>query len=222
VSLVADVNFFDVLAVIGAVTGSLAAVAEVVSVLRDRPKLIVNFGTTTSESAPPSCWLTVLNDGRQPITLRYAGFYGSEIPIRIESREHGTLYPVKPATYQFPMIREPVLLDSGQMHKATALIPDSFDHGYHVDFPLRAFADDARGRRIWGEAAPIVRMVVGGGPCPDGFPRHLWEPTSKPLEPAQVEPKWKLWKARELRRGDRGRPSADQLEELTGAEAEAS
>jgi hypothetical protein len=107
--LVAALNLFDILAAIGAVTGSLAAVAEVLSVLRDRPKLIVDFGTTTSESSPPNCWLTVLNDGRQPVTIREAGFYGTEIPIRIESQEHGTLYPVKPATYQFPMIREPVV-----------------------------------------------------------------------------------------------------------------
>jgi hypothetical protein len=39
--------------------------------------------------------------------------------------------------------------------------------------------------------------------------------SGEPLQPAQVEPWWKLWVRRELRRGDKGRPSADALGRLT-------
>jgi hypothetical protein len=159
----------------------------------------------------------VLNDGRQPVTVREAGFYGSEFPIEVETQAFG--HGTGTATYEFKMVREPILLDPGRMHKETALIPDSFEYGYHVDYPLRAFAVDARGRRVWGEAAPVVRMVVGGGPCPERFPAHLWEPTREPLRPARVEPRWKLWKRTELRRGDQGRPSGAELEALTGVRA---
>jgi hypothetical protein len=207
------VDFFDALAVFGAI----GACAEVYSIWRDRPRLVVNFGTTTSTKEPPSVWITVLNDGRQPITVRSAGFYGSEFPIEVETQEFG--HGTGTATYEFPMIREPVLLDPGRLHNDAALIPDSFGYGYHVDYPLRAYAVDARGRRVWGDAQPVVRMIVGGGPCAERFPAHLWEPTRKPLCSARVEPKWKLWKLRELRTGDRGRPSATELEALTGVSA---
>jgi hypothetical protein len=171
----------------------------------------VNFGTTSSANAPPGVWLTVLNDGRQPVTVRDAGFYGSEMPVEIQSQELGPLTGT--ATYEFKMIKEPILLDPGRMHKEQAIVPDSFDFGYHVDFPLRAYAVDARGRKVWGEAGPVVRMIIGAGSCPDGFPPNLWDPLDRSLMPARVEPWWKLWTKPELRKGDRGRPSANELEE---------
>jgi hypothetical protein len=207
------VDLFDALAIFGAI----GACAQVVSVWRDRPRLVVDFGTTDSVDGPPSVWLTVLNDGRQPVTVREAGFYGSEFPIEVETQAFG--HGSATATYEFKMIKEPVLLDPGRLHKETALVPDSFDYGYHVDYPLRAFAVDARGRRVWGPAAPVVRMVVGEGPCPERFPAHLWEPASEPLQPARVEPRWKLWKRRELRSGAPGRPSGAELQALTGAQS---
>lgn len=203
-------NVFDFLAVVGGITGPVAASAEIYAIRRDRPRLVVNFGTSSELGKPPSVWFTVLNDGRQPVTVRDAGFYGSEMPVEVQTKAFGK--GTATATYEFKMVREPVLLDPGQMHEERALVPDSFDFGYHVDYPLRTFAVDARGRKVWGEAAPVVRMVVGGGDCPDGFPAHLWEPLSETLKPARVAPRWKLWVRRELRRGDPGRPSADDLQ----------
>jgi hypothetical protein len=205
-------DFFDALAVFGA----LGACAEVYSVWRDRPRLVVQWGTTDSVTEPPSVWLTILNDGRQPVTVRDAGFYGSEFPIEVNTQAFG--HGTGTATYEFHMLNDPVLLDPGQLRKEAALIPDSFEFGYHVDYPLRAYVVDARGRRIWGDAGEVVRMIVGHGPCPERFPPHLWEPTSEPLRPARVEPKWKLWKRRELRTGDPGRPSASDLMALTGVD----
>jgi hypothetical protein len=202
-------NVYEALAVLGGITGPIAAGAEIYAVRRDRSQLVVNFGTTSSLSEPPSVWFSVLNDGRQPVTVREAGFYGSEMPVELQTQEFGK--GTGTATYQFKMVREPILLDPGQLHQTRALVPDSFDFGYHVDFPLRAYAVDARGRRVWGEAAPIVRMVSGGGDCPSGFPVHLWESLDEELRPARVVPQWKLWVRRELRRGDPGRPSADEL-----------
>jgi hypothetical protein len=195
---------------VGGITGPTAAAAEVYAIRRDRPRLVVNFGYREPHKALPQTWLTVLNDGRQPVTVREAGFYGSEMPIEILSKQHGKLFGT--ATYQFKMIDKPILLDPGVVHEATAVVPDAPDNGYHVDFPLRAYAVDARGRRVWGEAAPIVRMIFEDGPCPPELPSHLWNKTHEPLQPARVEPKWKLWKKRELRRGEPGRLSADELE----------
>ena len=61
---------------------------------------------------------------------------------------------------------------------------------------------DIRGRYVWGDAAPVVRMMVGDDPPladhdPDEF-KALFQPRSD-LLPARVEPRWKLWKRRELR-----------------------
>jgi hypothetical protein len=60
-----------------------------------------------------------------------------------------------------------------------------------------------RERRVWGPAAPYWRLMVGDNPgienedegtkqllLSDGQTRHTWP----------VEPSWKLWKRRELRR----------------------
>lgn len=61
---------------------------------------------------------------------------------------------------------EPVT--AGRMHKVEAsIIPDSVDHGYHVDFPLRASTSSSssrslssrssRGRR---DAAAVAKVVI--------------------------------------------------------------
>lgn len=158
-------------------------------------------------------WIEVRNDGRQPITVKEAGFYGSELPLEIDSQDHGLLKAT--GEYKYAVIRQPLLLTPGVQERGVAPIPDSLDWSYHADFPLRVYADDARGRRSWGSAGPVVRMALSEAQRPPGVPDRLWKTTSGPLDPARVEPKWKLWKRRELRRGDSGRPSADELDELT-------
>ena len=167
---------------------------------------------TTELGGLPGVWVEVRNDGRQPITVKEAGFYGSELPLEIDSQDHGKLYAT--GEYKFAVIREPVLLTPGVYERAVAPIPDSLDWSYHADFPLRVYADDARGRRSWGTAGPVIRMALGEQQ-PPGVPDRLWKPTSSALDPARVIPTWKLWTRRELRRGESGRPSADELDELT-------
>ena len=147
--------------------------------------------------------------------MREAGFYGSEVPIEVLSQQHGPMTGT--AVYEWPVIREPVLLDPGQYHEAETGVPDAADVGYHIDFPFRAYVKRARGRRVWGRAEPIMRMLVGEGECPEGFPAHLWNQTSEPLKPARVEPRWKIWK-REQRRGKPGRPSGEELIAATSEE----
>lgn len=207
---------FEVLALIGAITGSSAASAQVWAVWRDRASLKLDFGVTTSAAEPPQVWLGVRNDGRQPVTVREAGFYGSEMPVEIDSQDLGKLHGT--ATYTFKLLSTPVLLDPGHYEEFRSGPPDAVNYGYHVDFPLRAYAVDARGKRAWGGAAPITRMIVGNGDCPPSFPAYQWNETEKPLEPARVAPGWKLWVRRELRRGDPGRPSGDDLIKATGSE----
>lgn len=205
---------YEVLAVIGGITGPAAASAEVWSIWRDRPSLKLDFGVRTFASAPPQVWLGILNDGRQPVTVREAGFYGSQMPIEIDSQDHGKLHGT--AAYTYKLVKNPVLFDPGHYEEFEAAPPDAVNVGYHVDFPLRAYVLDARRKRVWSSAAPVTRMAYGHGSCPAGFPAYLWDPTDKPLRPARVAPRWKLWVRRELRRGDLGRPSGDELIRATG------
>jgi hypothetical protein len=207
------VNTFEVLALVGAITGPPAAIAQIWAIWRDRPRLKLGFGVTTSTSEPHGVWLSIRNDGRQPITVREAGFYGSEMPVEVDSQDHGTLHGT--ATYELNLLNEPVLLDPGHYREFRAGPPDAVEFGYHVDFPLRAYAIDARSRRVWGGAAAITRMIFGNGDCPPEFPEYQWLETERPFRPARVAPRWKLWVRRELRRGDAGRPSADDLIRVT-------
>ena len=58
-------------------------------------------------------------------------------------------------------------------------------------------------RRIWGMAAPHFRHLVGDNPpVPDDdeASRRFLLPDGETREPWPVEPRWKLWKRRELRR----------------------
>jgi hypothetical protein len=95
-----------------------------------------------------------------------------------------------------------VFLEAGQTQRFIGA-PDTIGQGIHADQPLRVYASDARGRKVWGEAAPVVRMLVGQNPPlqptdPESL-RRLLEPTPERLLPGAVEPRWKLWKRRELR-----------------------
>jgi hypothetical protein len=178
--------------------------------------LVVNWGYEEDETNVPRLWMTVLNDGRQPVTIREAGFYGSEFPIQIKKQDTGQLLRGT-AQYHYKVIREPTFLDPGVMTRENSPVPDSVEHGYHVDFPLRTYARDARGRVTWGRAAPVVRMMWGERPTrPKVVPPLQWYEVQPPLRPARVEPRWKLWARRELRLGEPGRPSADQLRVRAG------
>jgi hypothetical protein len=57
----------------------------------------------------------------------------------------------------------PLFLDAGQTRRI-ALLPDIASWGIHADFPMRVYATDIRHRRVWGNAAPVIRMLLGDEP----------------------------------------------------------
>ena len=209
-------NAYDVLALIGGITGPAASAAGIWSVVRDRPHLRFDVGFRTSISHEPRMWLDLYNDGRQPLTVREAGLYGSRFPVAIKSQGHGPLRGT--AFYTFKLLSTPLLIDPGHHKRFEAGVPDSVAFGYHVDFPLRAYAVDARGRWIWGQAAPLVRMMLGDGPRPESIDAAQWDKPQRPLVAARVAPRWKMWVRPELRRGNEGRPSYDELVKATKAD----
>jgi hypothetical protein len=195
-----------VLAIIGAVTGTASAVAQVFSTVRDRPRLLLRSGHTDAIDEKPTIWLEVTNAGQRATTVREVGFFAKETTAEL-SRE-GQVYGRSKALINFPFGHS-LFLESGQS-KRMELRPDTLNWNLHADFPLRAYAVDIRGRRVWGEAVPLLRMLVGDDPrvldvAPDEL-KWAFEPSKEPQLPAQVEPRWKLWKRKELRRPEAWKP----------------
>jgi hypothetical protein len=101
------------------------------------------------------------------------------------------------------IIAKGVFLEAGQSSPfdATDAVLQS---GAWADEPLRLFARDIHGRRIWGRAARMIRMLFGPGADESTVPAPLQSifrsPPKEHLLPAQVEPGWKVWKRRELRK----------------------
>jgi hypothetical protein len=156
--------------------------------------------TTSSAHGRPTIFIEVTNVGRRATTVRQFGFYGGMREVEVIRAKEAE--PWARANVEITFHDGPVFLEAGQSHRVE-LIPNVDTFGIHADYPFRAYAVDLRGRRIWGEAAPVVRMLFGDDPPltnedPADF-RALFEPSRRDLRPAKVEPRWKLWKRRELR-----------------------
>jgi len=149
----------------------------------------------------PTVYIDVTNLGHRPTTVREVGFYAH--PREFEIIREGGSQPWATAKGEITFATGPFFLDAGQSERVE-LVPDIDAWGIHADFPLRVYAVDIRHRRIWGDAAPIVRMLVGENPplhdSDSEELKRLFIPPKPELRPSQVEPGWKIWKRCELRR----------------------
>lgn len=194
-----DLTF--VLAAIGAATGSISTITGVVTALRDRPRLSTDFGLTTRANGAPTIFIDVTNVGRRPTTVRQVGFYAKRVGFEV-LRDDET-EPWAHGEAEVSLGLGPVFLEAGKTERFEA-VPDIEKFGIHADFPWRVYAVDITGRRLWGDAAPGIRMIFGDEPPfqPGDHSdfRALFEPARPNLRPSQVEPAWKLWKRQELRK----------------------
>lgn len=188
------------LAALGATTGLTSATTQVYNAMVDRPRLRPNFGMTTRRTGRPTIYMEVTNMGRRATTVRQFGFFGGRRQVKFSRGQ--TPEPWATGTVEVTFHDGPVFLEAGQSHRVE-LVPNIDAFGIHADYPFRAYVVDLSGRRIWGEAAPIMRMLFGSEPpLTETDPvelRRLFEPPRPDLRPAKVEPRWKLWKRRELR-----------------------
>jgi hypothetical protein len=174
--------------------------------MRDRPRLLLNARVSTSVSARPQATIEIRNAGYRPTTVREVGFYAKE--TRFQTRRDGQdhLHGIAQITFK---AAEGVFLEAGEA-KSFPNNPDIFQWDLHADFPLRLYAVNITGRRVWGNALPVVRMLVGDDPpLADGDPdsmKRAFASHDETIYPAQVEPAWKLWKRRELRNPKAWRP----------------
>lgn len=141
------------IAIWGAVTGTVATLGGVVALVRDRPKLVarqhveVKPGPTEAETRAQLV-LLIVNEGRQPVTVRSAGF------------------GVDPSRSRLPPFRRrgPFAVFAGTRDQAT--LPMRLEAGTPLELRLdvkavgkvnprklpRGFAEDSRGKV--GEANP--------------------------------------------------------------------
>jgi hypothetical protein len=165
------------LAAVGAATGIASAGTQIFSTVIDRPRLQTNFGMTTRVNGAATIYVEVTNIGRRATTVRQFGFYGGH--KRMEFLRKDSSEPYATGTGEVAFTDGPVFLDAGQSRRIE-MVPNIEEFGIHADYPFRAYAVDLRGRRIWGEAAPVVRMLFGTDPPlvetdPADF-RDLFEP----------------------------------------------
>jgi hypothetical protein len=201
-----------VLAIIGAATGTASSAAQVLDTTRDRARLNLGASTHSSIHGPPTVTVTVSNIGTRPTTVRDLGLFYSVLEFEAQPASGGDVHKGKGEVGC--SIAKGVFLEPGQSKDFDAT-PQVLGMNLHADQPLRLYARDMRGRRIWSQAVPILRLMVGPQTTTDieALPaeeRWRFEPPSDPLLPGRAEPGWKLWKKRDLRQPKVWRPPWEQ------------
>jgi hypothetical protein len=191
-----------VIAVVGAATGVGGLVIQIIGAWRERSRLRFRVAPQTVFGKSPRMVIDVFNDSPRATTIRELGLYAR--PVRIEHRS-GQTGDVSEgvAEIDFPFNDHPFFIEAQDM-KQFAGAPDILTYGIHADQPLRVYAIDGRNRRIWGDAAPYFRDLIGHNlPIPedDEAGNRFLRPDGETRHPWPVEPRWKLWKRQELRRG---------------------
>jgi hypothetical protein len=190
-----------VIAVIGAVTGVGGLVIQIIGAWRERSRLRFRVDTRTVFGKRPRMVIDVFNDSPHATTIRELGLYAH--PVRITHMSGQTSeVSAGVAEIDFPFNERPFFIEAQDM-KQFAGAPDLLTYGIHADQPLRVYGIDGRNRRVWGEAAPYFRHLIGEDPPisdDDEASKHFLLPDGETRRPWPVEPRWKLWKRRELRR----------------------
>lgn len=159
----AAVDVTTALAITGAVTGVSTGAVTIRRAYRDRQQLRVQMSVRTVADGPPGIRIDVYNDSSMPATVREVGLIAKPIEFTIESSGENPAI-VGEAQGGWTLIDRPILLGAYETRTFEGGVPAIDQFGIHADYPLRPYAADGRGRRFWGRATPVVRMVVGPNP----------------------------------------------------------
>jgi len=195
------------IALVGAVTGTAASVAQVYSIVRDRPRLELGASTHESIHEASSLTVTVSNTGTRPTTVRDVGFFCDV--VEFEAIRPGEDQPAHHGKGEVGCsIAKGVFLEAGESKDFDAT-DKVLGLNLHADQPLRLYGKDMRSRRIWAGAVPVVRLLSGPVPDVSVLPeseRWRFEAPEKRLLPGKVEPAWKFWVKSDLRKPSSWRP----------------
>jgi hypothetical protein len=101
------------------------------------------------------------------------------------------------------IVERAIFLEAGESKEFDATMNVIGMQGW-ADKPLRLYAKDINGKRIWGRASRAVRILFGPDPPLDRLPDEVAAILASPtppehLLPGKVEASWKIWTKRELR-----------------------
>ena len=176
------------LALWGAILSSGLAVIQLVTWLAERPRLAIAMQTHLQRGAPPVISVTVTNRGRRPTTLVKVALR-QEFTVDIDSDGR----PLPGEHLESVVSDAPVLVDAGRL-AAFTLPLDRWPENTFADEPLRAYVIDAQGRRAWGPAAPVLRLLLNGGWKPRGLDPRMLDSGLGEIKTPRVYPRWQVWK----------------------------
>jgi hypothetical protein len=190
------------LAIWGAAVATLVGLSQLLTFVRDRPKIEVSVTLSIRADQPPTLVIHVANHGRQPVTITKAAFVVAAGEYTFTNVTKG-LPPVSGLRPEIPLLRDDVvLLPPGEVRQFAWVIAE-WPRMVFADFPLRAYVVDPRGRTSWGPAGAFLREVINSGvPAPPGGKPECLQPPPdmRPLVPDPVARPWELWKPRTHRR----------------------
>jgi hypothetical protein len=191
------------LAIWGAVTGTASILLEAFKYLRDRPRLSLSVTLGFPRGYSPEIGVDVRNQGRQPTTVM-------KVALRPEGEAEIEKDGVTLASGQFELgldDERPVVVMPGQVAQFRVSLT-RWPGPIHADEPLRAYVVDSHDRLTWGGTAPLRVFLNEGWRPEEATPDVLKPLPGAPIRPTAVEPRWKLWKPKELRRPSLPPPQA--------------
>jgi hypothetical protein len=186
------------LAIIGAVTGVVGMLLDAARYVFDRPRLVVGFHVSRSIPEPALIGIDVTNRGRRPTTILKAALR-ADADAEIRDPDSGALAGTGPIELTLSQEPKVVAAHGGVLQFRSSLT--KWPGPFFADEPFRAYVIDSyKNRPTWGSAAPILRMLLNSGWKPTGASPESLEAASHPIRPKPVEPRWKLWKPKYLRK----------------------
>jgi hypothetical protein len=193
-----DVSMTLALAIIGAVTGVIAMLLDLLRYAFDRPRLKVGFHVSRSIEHPALIGIDVTNHGRQPTTILKVAFR-PDAGGEIRDPESGALMAT--GIVELTLSQEPTVVPAHGGVRQFRWSLTEWPGPFHADEPFRAYVIDSyRNRPTWGPAAPVLRMLLNNGWKPSGASADMLKPAPQPIRPQPVEPRWKLWKHKDFRK----------------------
>lgn len=192
-----------VLAIWGAVLSTVSIVVLIARELRDRPKLQVRLTPAvrwSSGEVTPWLEINVVNLGRHSTTIVKMLI----APVTVTPELEWNLLARAAMVLVSHDERGPVTL--GPL-ESVRLEEDYSDYALepHADSCFRVWVEEARGARTWSNPAVLYRYWLQHGwrPPEDTRPEMLTRRPELHVAPP-VEPRWKVWLPRHLRRPTNG------------------
>ena len=171
---------------------------DVARYVLDRPRLAVEIHVSRSIPDPALIGVDVTNRGRQPTTILKAAFK-SDAEAEIRHPDTGAVMGT--GDLELTLSQDPTVIAAHNGVHQFRTSMTQWPGPFHADEPLRAYVIDShKNRPTWGPAKPVLRMLLMAGWEPsDASPESL-QPAPRPMRAKPVEPRWKLWKHKELRK----------------------